>query len=104
MVGNTVAARRGRHLQGAKASPSYSDGHGLGQDLAWRRTCSAHVFRGMKTRRAGIPRGAALCVPAVCIGEALHFGGFAWLVTLVVLMLVTSLFDREGFYGPRDPS
>jgi hypothetical protein len=46
--------------------------------------------------------GAALCVPAALIGKALHFGGFAWLVTLVVLLLLTSLVDRDWFYGPRD--
>jgi hypothetical protein len=48
--------------------------------------------------------GMLLCIPAAIIGEALDFGGFAWLCTIVVLLLVTSLFDREGYYGPRDPS
>jgi hypothetical protein len=47
--------------------------------------------------------GTLLCVPAVLLGEALHFGGLAWLATLIALILATSLFDREGFYGPRGP-
>jgi hypothetical protein len=47
--------------------------------------------------------GAILLVPLGMLAKALHFGGFAWLMTLVLVILVASLFDREGFYGPRDP-
>ena len=46
--------------------------------------------------------GAVLCVPAALVGSALDFGGLAWLVTLVVVMLLASLVDRDWFYGPRD--
>ena len=48
--------------------------------------------------------GAVLTVPLVLIGEALHFGGLAYLAGLIVVMVVASLADREGFYGrPREP-
>jgi hypothetical protein len=40
-----------------------------------------------------------LMVPAVLIGEALDFGGLAWLATLLVVMLLGALVDRPGFYG-----
>jgi Na+/H+ antiporter NhaD/arsenite permease-like protein len=48
---------------------------------------------------------AVLCVPAVLIGQALDFGGLAWLVTLLLVMVLASLVDREGFYGanPKRP-
>lgn len=35
--------------------------------------------------------------------DALGFGPWAWFGTLLALMFFTSLFDREGFYGPREP-
>jgi hypothetical protein len=57
----------------------------------------------MKRALLAFLAGLLLCIPAAIVGHALNFGGFAWLVTLAVLMFVTSLFDREGFYGPRDP-
>lgn len=47
--------------------------------------------------------GAALAVPVTFIGEALDFGGLAWLAALVALMFVASLVDREGFYGEPHP-
>jgi hypothetical protein len=57
----------------------------------------------MKRALLAFLAGLLLCIPAAIVGHTLNFGGFAWLVTLVALMFVTSLFDREGFYGPRDP-
>ncbi len=42
---------------------------------------------------------AVLLVPAVVVGKALHFGGLAYMATLVVVMLVAALVDREHFYG-----
>jgi len=57
----------------------------------------------MKRALLAFLAGLLLCILAAIVVHALHFGGFAWLVTLVVLMFVTSLFDREGFYGPRAP-
>jgi hypothetical protein len=45
--------------------------------------------------------GAILTVPYVLIGEALDFGGLAWLGGFVVVLVLASLADREGFYGPR---
>jgi hypothetical protein len=48
--------------------------------------------------------GGILLVPVVAIAEALDFGGLAWLVAFVVVLLLASLVDREGFYGPREPS
>ena len=56
----------------------------------------------MKRTALAVTVGAIMCVPAVMLGEALHFGGLAWLGLLVLLMLITSLLDREYFYGPRD--
>ena len=47
--------------------------------------------------------GGLITVPAAMVGEALGFGPWAWFVFLLVMMFVTSLFDREGFYGPREP-
>jgi hypothetical protein len=44
--------------------------------------------------------GGALAVFLALIGEALEFGGFAWLAGLVVVLVLASLVDREGFYGP----
>ena len=46
---------------------------------------------------------AILCVPAGLVGRALQFGGFAWLVTFVVILPLAALADRDYFYGPRDP-
>jgi hypothetical protein len=40
----------------------------------------------------------------VLIGEALDFGGLAWLGALVVALLLVSLVDREYFYGPPSRS
>jgi hypothetical protein len=48
--------------------------------------------------------GGILLVPVVAIAEALDFGALAWLVAFVVVLLLASLVDREGFYGPREPS
>jgi hypothetical protein len=44
-----------------------------------------------------------LMVPAVLIGQALEFGGLAWLATLLVVMLLGALVDRPGFYGGAQP-
>jgi hypothetical protein len=41
----------------------------------------------------------AITVPIVLIGEALHFGGLAWLGALLVGLLLVSLVDRDYFYG-----
>lgn len=46
--------------------------------------------------------GATLLIPAGMVGRALDFGGLAWLGMFVLVLLAASLFDREGFYGPRD--
>jgi peptidoglycan/LPS O-acetylase OafA/YrhL len=46
--------------------------------------------------------GAVLTVPLVLIGETLDFGGLAYLAGLVVVLVLASLGDREGFYGPRE--
>ena len=42
-------------------------------------------------------------MPAGLVGRALHFGGFAWLMTFVVILPLAALADRDYFYGPRDP-
>ena len=42
---------------------------------------------------------ALLCVPMALIGQALDFSGWAWMGALVVVMVLASLVDREGFYG-----
>jgi len=47
--------------------------------------------------------GLAISAGAAVIGQALDFGGLAWLLTLVVVMFAISAFDRERFYGPRTP-
>jgi hypothetical protein len=44
-----------------------------------------------------------LMVPAVLIGEALDFGGLAWLATLLVVMLLGALVDRPGFSSAQPP-
>jgi hypothetical protein len=41
----------------------------------------------------------AITVPIGLIGEALDFGGLAWLGALVVGLLLVSLVDRDYFYG-----
>jgi hypothetical protein len=41
----------------------------------------------------------AMTVPIVMIGEALDFGGLAWLGALLVGLLLVSLVDRDYFYG-----
>jgi hypothetical protein len=46
--------------------------------------------------------GGALAVLLALIGETLEFGGLAWLAGLVVVLVLASLVDREGFYGPRE--
>jgi glutamate racemase len=45
--------------------------------------------------------GVLLCIPVGVIGEALHFGGLAWLAAVMVVGLLASLVDRDGCYGPR---
>lgn len=47
--------------------------------------------------------GVALLVPVVAIGEALGFGSLAWIAAIMAIVVVVSLIDREGFYGPRPP-
>jgi hypothetical protein len=47
--------------------------------------------------------GALATVPVVLVGKALGFDGLAWFGVLLAMMFFTSLFDREGFYGPRKP-
>ena len=42
----------------------------------------------------------ALSVAAGLIGEALDFNGVAYFAALLVVMVLTSLTDRERFYGP----
>jgi hypothetical protein len=42
-----------------------------------------------------------LVVPAGLIGEALDFGGLAWLATLLVIVALAGLVDRPGFYGTQ---
>jgi hypothetical protein len=46
--------------------------------------------------------GAVLAVPLVLVGETLDFSGLAYLAGAAVVMLLASLVDREGFYGPRE--
>lgn len=43
--------------------------------------------------------GVTLLVPVVAIGEALGFGSLAWSASIVAVVVVASLVDREGFYG-----
>jgi hypothetical protein len=43
--------------------------------------------------------GLLLCVPLALIGQALDFSDWAWMAGLVVVMVLASLVDREGFYG-----
>jgi hypothetical protein len=50
-----------------------------------------------------LPIGALACVPVAMVGKALDFGSWAWFGALLALMFFASLFDREGFYGPREP-
>ncbi|MDQ3678524.1 MAG: hypothetical protein M3401_17295 [Actinomycetota bacterium] len=47
--------------------------------------------------------GLATSAAAALIGDALDFGGLAWIGTLIAVMLTVSAFDRERFYGPRPP-
>jgi len=47
--------------------------------------------------------GLAIAAVAAVIGQALDFGGLAWLLALVVVMLAISAVDRERFYGARTP-
>ena len=47
--------------------------------------------------------GCVAMLMATAAGGALGFGPWAWFGLLVAMMLFTSLFDREGFYGPRGP-
>jgi hypothetical protein len=42
---------------------------------------------------------ALLCVPMALIGQALDFSGWAWVGSLVVVTVLASLVDREGFHG-----
>ena len=44
--------------------------------------------------------GSALVVPVVAIGEALGFGSLAWIAAIMAILVLVSLIDREGFYGP----
>jgi hypothetical protein len=57
----------------------------------------------MKSYALAFLVGGILLVPARLIGKALHFGGFAWLVTFTLILAVAGLADRDFFYGPRDP-
>jgi hypothetical protein len=57
----------------------------------------------MKAQALAMLAGIALMVPARVIGKALDFGGFAWLATFVVILLLAGLVDREYFYGSREP-
>ncbi len=41
----------------------------------------------------------ALTVVAGLVGEALDFSGVAYFAALLVVMVLTSLTDRERFYG-----
>jgi len=45
--------------------------------------------------------GVALLVPVVAIAEAIRFGSLAWVAAIMAVLVVVSLVDREGFYGPR---
>ncbi|HYN50348.1 MAG TPA: hypothetical protein VES62_05435 [Thermoleophilaceae bacterium] len=47
--------------------------------------------------------GCVAMIPASVAAGALDFGPWAWFVLIVAMMFFTSLFDREGFYGPREP-
>lgn len=56
----------------------------------------------MRTLRA-IAIVAPFGVAMSFVGDALHFGGLAWLAVLLGLMFLTSLVDREWFYGEPHP-
>jgi hypothetical protein len=57
----------------------------------------------MKPTALALAAGAVLLVPAGAIGKALDFGDLAQYVTLVVVMLLASLVDREWFWGAGGP-
>lgn len=42
---------------------------------------------------------ALLCVPMALIGQALEFSAWAWMAALLVVVVIASLVDRDGFYG-----
>lgn len=50
-----------------------------------------------------ISAGLVIATVGALVGDALDFGGLAWIVALVVMMLAISVLDRERFYGPRPP-
>ncbi len=45
--------------------------------------------------------GVVLAIPLTVVGEALDFASLAWIPAVLALLLLVSLIDREGFYGPR---
>ena len=55
-------------------------------------------------KRIGVIAAAMVVVgfAITLIGEALDFGGLAWLGALLVGLLLVSLVDREYFYGPSE--
>ena len=55
----------------------------------------------MKRFLLAVATMVVLMVPAVLLGEALDFGGTAWLATVVVVMVLGSLVDLSGFYGTQ---
>lgn len=61
-------------------------------------------MRTMKRTFIAFVVGGAVLVPLTILGERLDVGSWVGTATVVLAMFVTSLVDREGFYGPRDPS
>jgi hypothetical protein len=57
----------------------------------------------MRRRAIGFLAGLALVWPLRVAGDALHLGGAGFLLTLVTVMFFVSLFDRDYFYGEREP-
>ena len=57
----------------------------------------------MKSYALALVLGGILCVPARLLGKALNFGGFAWLVTFILILLCAGLADRDFFYRGSDP-
>jgi hypothetical protein len=46
---------------------------------------------------------AALVFPLGMVAESLGVGSWGGTAIVVAAMLLVSLVDREGFYGPREP-
>lgn len=46
--------------------------------------------------------GVALLVPVVAVGEAVGFGFLAWTASIIGVVVVASLVNRDGFYGRDD--